>query len=90
MCLLLTNTEEIAGIMKVYSSHCCSSHEIVKFKILREMKKASSRAEVLGRLQLSQGVCRQDIVISFPKGQGGERCFVFSDRKKKKKKKSPT
>lgn len=45
MDLLLTNTEEM--VMKVNGSCGCSSHEIVEFMILREMKKASSRAKAL-------------------------------------------
>lgn len=45
MDLLLTNTEEM--VMKVNGSCRCSSHEMVVFMVLREMKKASSRAKAL-------------------------------------------
>lgn len=46
MDLLLANTEEM--VMKVNGSCGCSSHEIVKFMIPRQMKKASSTAKALG------------------------------------------
>lgn len=46
MDLLLTNTEEL--VVKVDGSCGCSSHEVVEFMILREMKKASRRTKALG------------------------------------------
>lgn len=45
--MLLTNKEQLFRDVFVDVSLACSYHVVLKFKILREQKKASSRVKVL-------------------------------------------
>lgn len=45
--MLLTNKEQLFGDVFVNVSLGCSYHAVLKFKILREERKASSRVKVL-------------------------------------------